>query len=121
MENSDIRLKQNIVRIDQVLPFLLQLNAYRYDWKYLNKDKQIGFIAQEVREVYPELVKENDEGILSVNYTKFVPLLIEAIKEQQIQIESLTSEIANLKGIEIQLAQITSALTEMGVNLETVR
>ncbi len=117
-ENSDITLKQNIVLIDQVLPSLLQLNAYRYDWKYLNKDKQIGFIAQEVREVYPELVKENEKGILSVNYTKFVPLLLEAVKEQQTQIESLTSEIENLKRIEAQLAQITSALTRLGVTLE---
>lgn len=126
-ENSDRTLKENIVHIDHVIPSLLQLKAYRYDWKYLNKDRQIGFIAQEVREIYPELVKENEDGILSVNYTKFVPLLIEAIKEQQTQIESLTtlnktlgSEIEHLKSMEVQLAQITSALAELGVTLAKV-
>jgi len=56
-----------------------------------------GFIAQELRELYPELVVENAEGYLAVNYTGMIPVLVEAIKEQQNEIKSLRAEVNNLK------------------------
>jgi len=83
-ENSDIRLKKDITPITDALFSLSQIHGYRYQWKNrVNKDDQIGLIAQEVQAVYPELISENEEGMLSVSYTKMVPVLLEAIKEQQ--------------------------------------
>jgi Chaperone of endosialidase len=57
--------------------------------------KGIGVIAQEVQEVLPEVVVEGSDGILSVAYGNIVGVLIEAIKEQQKQIEELKAKIGN--------------------------
>jgi len=59
--------------------------------------KEFGFIAQEVEEFFPELVEKNAEGLLSVNYIGFIPLLLESIKEQQTRIEELSLEIEKIK------------------------
>ena len=68
------------------------------NYNFIGSDhKQIGVIAQELESVFPSLVKTDDEGIKSVKYSIFVPILIKAVQEQQEQIESLKSEIANLK------------------------
>jgi subtilisin-like proprotein convertase family protein len=88
---SDIRLKKNIHRLNNSLSNLVGLNGYHYHW--ISKDKsqslQTGLIAQEVQKLFPELIETDDKGFLSVNYLGLVPHLIEAIKEQQVQIESL--------------------------------
>ena len=57
-----------------------------------------GFIAQELREVFPELVYEDTQGFLSVNYTGLIPVLVDALKEHNSEIKELKSEIAALKG-----------------------
>lgn len=58
--------------------------------------RQLGFIAQEVAEVLPELVQTNiHDGSLGVNYIAVIPLLVEALKEQQAQIEELKSQLKN--------------------------
>jgi hypothetical protein len=98
-QNSDARFKQNIEPLTGSLEKLLHLNGYQYYWKTgLKKDekKQIGLIAQNVESVYPELVNTNAEGMKSVAYQNLVPVLIEAIKEQQIQINKLTTTIDQL-------------------------
>ena len=61
------------------------------------KEHKIGLLAQENIEVFPELVKEGDDknGTLSVNYQGLVPVLINAIKEQQAQIDELKSLLNN--------------------------
>lgn len=90
-ENSDARLKTNIENLTSVLPQLLALHAYTYYWKDSSKNhqKQIGLMAQEVRDQFPELVQEDENGILSVSYTRFVPLLIEAFHEQDRRIKAI--------------------------------
>src|SRR6185436_455303 len=82
---SDIRLKRNIMLLDNSLHKLLMLGGYHYYWKNekTNEHMQTGILAQEVREVFPELVTEDDKGLLSVNYSGLIPVLIESIKEQQ--------------------------------------
>ena len=57
----------------------------------------MGVIAQEVETVLPEAVSEDKDGYKWVDYTKLVPLLIEAVKEQQAEIEALKTEMAELK------------------------
>lgn len=54
--------------------------------------KEFGFIAQEVKEVFPELVEESADGIYAVNYTGLIPVLLEAIKELQTKVESLETQ-----------------------------
>ena len=97
-ENSDIRLKKNINRITNILPQLMALNGYTYNWK--DKDKntalQVGLIAQEVQAQFPELVQVDEKGKLSVSYTRFVPLLIEGLKEQEERIAKLEKLVEKL-------------------------
>jgi hypothetical protein len=85
---SDIRVKNNIEVIPNALNKVMSLNGYTFDRTDIDVPRQTGVIAQEVLEVLPEAV--NSEGDkMSVAYGNMVGLLIEAIKEQQIQIEEL--------------------------------
>ena len=92
--SSDARLKKNILPIESALGSLLKLNGYRYQWKDTRMDSatQIGLIAQEVQKQFPELVKENSEGELGVNYSGMIPLLLNAVKEQQKLIQDQEKE-----------------------------
>jgi hypothetical protein len=83
---SDINLKENIRPIENPLDKVLQINGVEFDWKD-NQQSSIGVIAQEIEEIFPELVKTAENK--SVNYNGLVGVLIEAIKEQQKQIEEL--------------------------------
>ncbi len=97
-ENSDARLKTNIHRISNTLQNLQQLNGYTYNWIAKDRDQnlQTGLLAQEVQKVYPQLVKEDEKGVLSVNYSGLIPVLLEAIKEQQTQINELKKLVQQL-------------------------
>ncbi len=93
--SSDIRLKENIIPVAGALKGILSLRGVKYN--FTGKEKtEIGVIAQEVQVQFPELVSEND-GYLGVAYDRLGPILIEAIKEQQKQIEALKQEIEILK------------------------
>ncbi|WP_151998402.1 MULTISPECIES: tail fiber domain-containing protein [unclassified Imperialibacter] len=96
---SDGRLKENITPIEHSLANTLKLRGVSYNWldKSKSQSRQIGVIAQEVEEVYPEFVHTNEEGMKSVNYSQMVAVLIEAIKELNTQIETLKTENASLK------------------------
>jgi len=83
---SDINLKENIKPIEDSLNKVLQLNGIEFDWKD-NQQPSIGVIAQEVEKVFPSLVKTAKNK--SVNYNGLIGVLIEAVKEQQKQIEEL--------------------------------
>ena len=93
---SDRRTKENIETIDNGLEVVSSLRGVRYN-KIGEEDRKVGVIAQEVEEVLPEVVKTDYEGMKSVDYGKMVGVLIEAIKEQQSQIELLKVEIEELK------------------------
>ena len=97
---SDINLKDNIETIPDAINKVSKINGVTYtrnDQK--NKEsRHAGVIAQEVEAVLPEVVETNQDGIKSVAYGNMVGLLVEAIKEQQGQIEELKSEINILKG-----------------------
>ena len=100
---SDKRLKQNIKPIKNPIEKIQALSGNSYEWKGFVKmlngkeGKDVGVIAQEVEKVVPEAVRESTSGYLQVNYDKLVPLLIEAVKDQQKQIDELRAEIKRLK------------------------
>jgi hypothetical protein len=92
-ESSSIRYKENIETIKYSLDKVLQMRGVTYDKKNTGV-KEIGVIAEEVYDILPEVVLKNEEGeIDSVSYGRIVGVLIEAIKEQQKQIEELKSLI----------------------------
>ncbi len=101
---SDEKFKKEIYPISNALSGLKGITGVSYEWKKdeypkmkFSNRKQIGFLASEVEKVYPELVKKDDKGNKAVNYSKFTPILVEAIKEQQNQIEKLKEENNQLK------------------------
>ena len=105
---SDIRLKDVKGKVNNALEGILKLSAYRFDWKeqevkITTFKEDIGVIAQEVIDVFPELARTNDDGYMSVRYQGLTAVLIEAVKEQQAQIESQKSEIEELKDLVKQL------------------
>ena len=73
-----------------------QINGVAFTWKKDNT-KDIGVIAQNVEKVVPELVSTDNQGMKSVKYGNIVALLIEAVKEQQKQIDELKAKVAQLE------------------------
>ena len=98
--NSDERIKDNIELIPNALEKVQAIRGVTFNRTDTGDDtRYAGVIAQEVEKVLPEVVTENAEtGIKSVAYANMVGLLIEAIKEQQTQIDDLKSQITKLKG-----------------------
>ena len=97
---SDIRLKENISPIESPLESLLTLTGISFTMKDDPKEKvEYGVSAQDVQKVFPEIVHivDAETGTLGVTYDGLIAPMIEAIKEQQTQIESLKAEIEELK------------------------
>jgi len=92
--NSDIRLKSNVKTITGALDKVSRLRGVEFDYKE-NGTHSIGFIAQEVEEVLPELVFGEDPK--SVAYQNFVALLVESVKELREEVSSLREELNILK------------------------
>ena len=92
--SSDARLKSNIVSLGSTLPKLLQIDGKSYEMKGKQK---IGVLAQEIQKVFPELVSEDNNENLAVNYQGLVPVLINALKEQDNRISNQQNEINELK------------------------
>ena len=96
---SDFRLKENIEPIENALDKVLNLNGVNFEW--IDKDnrghgKQIGMIAQDVEKQVPEVVFEDDD-YYGMNYSPLVAVLVEAIKEQQPQIDELMKRLDKLE------------------------
>ncbi len=110
---SDIRLKRDIQSLDasSELQRLMRLRPVSYYWRdeRLPQTMQYGFIAQELREVFPELVSEgeDDQRTLAVNYQALIPLLVNALQVQQEQIRQQEARIQKLEA-ELQRLQGTS-------------
>ena len=92
---SDATLKTNVETLTGSLDAVKSLRGVSFDWLE-NGNSEVGFIAQEVEEVVPEVVSTNDQGIKSVKYGNMVALLIEAMKEQQAQIDELKAKLGGI-------------------------
>ena len=117
-QSSDIRFKKNVNTINNALDKVLKLRGVTYEWKtdefpekHFAAGTTYGVIAQEVEKIIPELVSTNEtDGYKSVAYSNMVSLFIEAIKEQQQQIEAQQQQINELKYLLSQIRNCTSNL-----------
>ena len=118
---SDVRYKKNIGTISDATEKVRKIRGVQFDWRKdefseqnFDEGRQIGFIAQEVKDILPEVVSQDDKGYYSVAYSHIVPVLVEAIKEQQEEIELLKSQtdrlITSLQKLEKLLAAQENAV-----------
>jgi hypothetical protein len=96
--SSDKRLKTNVVPLSNPLEKVNKIGGYEFDWIvkegiHENEGHDIGVIAQEVESVLPEVVTTRNNGFKAVKYEKLVALLIECVKEQNKEIDSLKKHI----------------------------
>jgi hypothetical protein len=96
---SDARWKENINPIENTLDRIAQLRGVTYEWTDKSKGEgpHLGVIAQEVEEVFPEVVRTDSQGYKSVDYSKLVAPLIEAVKSLKSENEDLKESNANLE------------------------
>ena len=117
LTSSDVRYKEGIEQLEDVGDRFMELNPVTYRMKApasalsgetpaqaarLSADEtsnlRYGFTAQEVRELFPDLVYENEEGYLSIDYQGFIPILVDAVKELKGVVARQTEEIGMLRG-----------------------
>ena len=120
--NSDERLKENIQPLGSTLDKLHQIEGKTYSLKKDEKHTpKIGVLAQEVQAVFPELVTEGGDGILSVNYQGLVPVLINAINEQEVKIAALEAQNEQLSIASKKIAALEAQNAEIKELKEMVR
>lgn len=121
---SDQRFKTNVSILQDAISRVRRLRGVTFQWKKdefpemnFSKELQIGFIAQEIEKIYPEVVHTDNKGVKSVDYANLTPILVEAIKEQQNTIQKLEGRIAAIENrqeaswrIEERLSQVERLL-----------
>jgi hypothetical protein len=123
-ELSDVRYKKDIQTLTNSLANIEKLRGVSYDWKQtefpeknFDAKHQIGLIAQELELVFPELVNTDAEGYKSVDYSKLVAVLIEAVKEQQTEISVLQNQ---MKDQAADMSELKASVANMYELLNTV-
>jgi hypothetical protein len=129
---SDGRQKENIKEIKNALEIVMKLKGVKYDLKKeftystaeikdekiltrleAQRKNKVGFIAQDVNVVLPEVVQYDDStDIYGINYAEIVPVLVEAIKEQQARIDELKSLVLNCCQTNLKSGAVTTPTTE---------
>lgn len=101
---SDMRYKTNIQPLTNSLSSVVGLHAMYYNWKKedfpekdFNDKRQIGFSAQELEKIYPEMVHTDEDGYKTVDYSRMTPVLVEAIKELKELVDKQTQMINQLR------------------------
>lgn len=117
---SDERFKMDVRPLDGALDAVGQLRGVRFKWRsedypsqQFSQAEQIGFLAQEVAHVLPEVVSQGSDGTYSLDYGRLTPLLVESIKEQQAEIEELRSRVTALEELQVELQQVKLALSAL--------
>ena len=124
---SDQRYKKNIQKIESASNVLNKLNGYGYNYdqdKYpelkLPKGKVYGFMAQEVEEILPAAVSQNDAGMYTVNYDMVIPFLTEALKEQQAELLEVKAELQAQQRNSEETAQLKAELEELKAAVRSI-
>ncbi|MBI5915688.1 MAG: tail fiber domain-containing protein [Bacteroidetes bacterium] len=122
---SDARFKQNIVPLPQALDKVLALRGVGYEFncaafpeRGFSQSPQVGFIAQELQAVMPELVRTMEDGYLAVDYQKLTPVLVEAIKEQQATIVAQQQTIADMRARLVQVEKLAASMSQLEARLQ---
>lgn len=122
---SDLRYKTNLKTVSNALEKVLNLKGIYFNWKKdqypdlnFEEDRQIGFVAQELNEILPEVVSQGTDGFYSIDYGKLTPLLVEAIKEQQQTIQSLEDKLEKLEKKFSRFTSQTSGSEKIGYREE---
>jgi len=102
IETSDARLKEDVLELEGALEAVLAMRGVSFEWDRealpaAHEGRKLGLLAQELREVLPEAVREGEDGYLSVSYSAVVPVLIEGMQEQQREIEELRDRLDRLE------------------------
>jgi hypothetical protein len=97
MYPSDMRLKENIVPVTGSLEKIERLTGVNFSFKNQPGEKRLGLLAQNVEAVVPEIVRTQADGMKSVDYAPLTALLIEGMKEQQQEINTLREELGRVK------------------------
>jgi hypothetical protein len=110
-------LSRFVATLDNALNRVLALRGVSFKWDQdafprlnLPAGRQIGFLAQEVEQVLPELVSTDQDGYKSVAYANVVPVLVVAIKQQQKQLDAVKAENAQMKAL---LASLAARLAQL--------
>lgn len=121
---SDQRFKTNINPFANPLETIMQINGYNYEYmtdaypEYgFEEGLSNGFLAQELAEVAPNLVKTDENGMMAINYVGLIPVMTEAIKEQQTQIEARDSKITDL---ETQINDLQTSMAQMQTEIAEI-
>jgi Chaperone of endosialidase len=123
VNSSDIRYKKNIQALENPINNLLKINGVRYDWrvsefpeKQFSEKNQIGFIAQELEKVYPEMVFTDEKGFKSVDYARLTPVLVEAVKDLVLKNEALKNQheksVSRLDELEKKMVKLEASLVK---------
>jgi len=119
--SSDARYKKNIAPLGNALDSILNLRGVSYEWdkakfptQNFGEGKQMGFIAQEIEKIFPELVMTAPDGYKAVNYTGVIPVLVEAVKtlkaQKDTEVNALKAENAELRAKLDTLAEAVAKL-----------
>lgn len=109
---SDIAFKENINELENILPALSKIRCISYDYnttefahKNFPKNRQLGVIAQDLQSTFPELVRNDQDGDLQVNYTQLNTIALQAVKELS---ELLSASNKRIESLEIEIAKLKS-------------
>jgi hypothetical protein len=117
---SDATLKKGFTRPEDPIKMISEINGYYFFWKTgSDKSRQFGFCAQEIEKILPEIVSKGNDGLLSLDYGKITPVLVEAIKKQQQQIISTQQENQQLKSEIQSLREEMDQIKEMLAKRDT--
>jgi hypothetical protein len=117
---SDRRLKRDFSTLTNSLNKLTNIKGYHYFMKDPKTDQsmQTGVIAQEIEEIFPELVKTDQEGMKSVNYIGFIPHLIESVKELKAENDELKKSAKRIENLEASLNLLIEANKTLTLKVE---
>ena len=118
--SSDLRLKQQITPFAATLDRLVRLRPVHFYWRWeeypdrrFGREQSFGLIAQEVEDVMPELVAEDEKGFKAVNYSKLPVLTLQAIKELKAENDALKKEINQMRQQQSQVEMLKKAVCQL--------
>lgn len=116
IQGSDKSLKEEIEPVQNLLEKLRQLKPSTYYYKDSRskaKHRSIGFIAQEVETVFPELVYQDEGGLKMLNYSVFSVIAIKGLQEQQMQVDELQKKILEIDSLKKELTELRQMILDL--------